>query len=111
MSVDRFSRGRPLTPDGASRYRQLRSQIEAERPSIRERRDAQEQAEQEPGFSGDLRRAITAACRPSHELAAAAGVDVQQFEEFRAGRATLPSDVIDRLVDVLELRLTAAAGI
>jgi ribosome-binding protein aMBF1 (putative translation factor) len=104
---DRISRGRPLTPQEAARYRDIRAQIEAEKPSIFARRDAQVQAEREPGFSGDLRRAITTACRPSHELAAELGIDVRLLEDFRVGEATLPSDVIDRLVATLGLRLTA----
>lgn len=105
---DRVSRGRPLTSDEAARYRQLRAQIKAEKTSIFARRDAQEQAEREPGFSGDLRRAITAARRPSHELAAELGIDVHLLEEFRTGEATLPSDVVNRLVEALGLRLTVA---
>jgi ribosome-binding protein aMBF1 (putative translation factor) len=104
---NRVSRGRLLTPDEATRYREIRAQIEAEKPAIFARRDAQEQAEREPGFSGDLRRAITAARRPSHELAAELGIDVRLLEEFRAGEATLPSDVVNRLVETLGLRLTA----
>jgi hypothetical protein len=78
-----------------------------EKPPIFARREAQEQAEREPGFSGDLRRAITAARRPSHELAADLGIDVRLLENFRAGDATLPSNVVDRLVATLGLRLTA----
>jgi hypothetical protein len=38
----------------------------------------------------------------------ALSMDVRQLEESRAGRATLLTDVIDRLVELLELRLTPA---
>lgn len=64
-------------------------------------------AKQEPGFSGALRRAISADSRLPHELAAAVKIDVRLLEDFRTGDATLPSDAIDRLVDALHLRLVA----
>jgi ribosome-binding protein aMBF1 (putative translation factor) len=65
------------------------------------------QAEAEPGFSGDLRRAILAARRRPDELAAAAGISVELLEDFREGSADLPLDVVDKLVGVLGLRLMA----
>jgi ribosome-binding protein aMBF1 (putative translation factor) len=107
MSSNRTTRDRRLSPDEAAGYRQLRARIDSEKDEIFARRDAQELAEQEPGFSGDLRRAITAAQTPSHDLADQLGIDVLLLEEFRAGNATLPSDVISRLVAILGLRLTA----
>ena len=104
---DSIKCARPITPEEAAKYLEIRSRIEGEKSAIFARRDAQEQAEREPGFSGDLRRAITAACRPSRELAAELGIDVGLLEDFRTGDATLPSDVVDRLVATLGLRLTA----
>jgi hypothetical protein len=62
-------------------------------------------AEQEPGFSGSLRRAISAAQVPITGLAESIAIDPRQLDAFRTGEATLPSDVVDRLVDVLHLRL------
>lgn len=109
MNSNRTTRDRSLSAEEAARYRELRSQIESEKNEIFARRDAQELAEQEPGFSGDLRRAITAARLSSHELAGKLGIDVQLLEDFRAGEATLPSDVIARLVALLGLCLTTAA--
>ncbi len=64
-------------------------------------------AEQEPGFSGSLRRAISRSQRPIVDLAAEVTVDPRVLDAFRAGAMTLPSDVVDRLVDVLHLRLVA----
>jgi len=63
------------------------------------------QAETEPGFAGDLRRAITAARRP--QLAAEIGIDTGLLEDFREGHAVLPFEAVDRLVTLLGLRLMA----
>ncbi len=63
-------------------------------------------AEEEPGFSGDLRRAISKSRIPIHRLAADAIVDIELLESFRCGEATLPTDVVDRLVATLHLKLT-----
>jgi hypothetical protein len=60
----------------------------------------------QPGFSGELRRAINAALVPSHRLAADIGVTVDVLEDFRAGTVDLPGGAIDRLVARLGLRLT-----
>jgi hypothetical protein len=64
------------------------------------------EAEAESGFSGDLRRAISKSRKPIHELAATAGIDVAILEGFRCGDTTLPTDVVDRIVQTLQLRLT-----
>jgi hypothetical protein len=68
-------------------------------------------AEAEDAFCGALRRGISASFkghnRSPDSLAAELGIDVCLLEDFRAGDATLPSDVIDRLVKVLKLRLMA----
>jgi hypothetical protein len=64
-------------------------------------------AEQEPGFSGSLRRAISSSQMPIAELAAAVSVDARQLDAFRTGEATLPTNVVDGLVEVLRLRLVA----
>lgn len=67
-------------------------------------------AERESGFSGDLRRAINAARRPLGELAAKVGVDLDVLQAFRAGEAPLPTHVVDRLTELLNLRLMAEIG-
>lgn len=96
-----------LTPEQRDEYLRIAAAEDAGREAnigaIRKR----DLAAEEPGFSGDLRRAINAARRPSRELAAQLGIDVRLLEEFRAGEATLQSDAVDRLVHVLGLRLVA----
>lgn len=69
---------------------------------VRKIRDAANQ----PGFFGDLRRAIALRRKPMQELASAIGVDVRVLSDFRAGVADLPPAALDQLVQVLGLRLT-----
>src|SRR4051794_7908659 len=66
-------------------------------------------AEQDAGFSGSLRRAISHSQRSIAELAAAVEIDPRLLDSFRADEVTLPSDVVDRLVNELHLRLVAEA--
>jgi hypothetical protein len=62
----------------------------------------------EPGFSGQLRRAILSAkLRPS-ELASQVGVDREALQQFRLGEGTLPTDAFDRLMEVLGLAIAPA---
>ena len=62
-------------------------------------------AAQQRGFFGDLRRAIILSRRPVDELAAEIGVDRQLLSDFRAGDAELPPAALDRLIEILGLRL------
>ncbi len=59
----------------------------------------------EPGFLGDLRRAINASGHRVITLPKEIGVDGRLLDDFRAGEAELPADIIARLVDTLGLRL------
>lgn len=60
---------------------------------------------EQPGFFGDVRRAIAMSSCPMAKLAEQLGVDVLVFSDFRAGDAELPPAVLDRLIEVLGLRL------
>lgn len=62
-------------------------------------------AADEPGFGGDLRRAILLANVPSLRLAAEIGISVEALEAFRAGEAELSSHAIERLTARLGLHL------
>jgi hypothetical protein len=62
-------------------------------------------AAQQPGFFGDVRRAIAACRRPVDELAKQIGVDARLLSDFRAAEAELPPAVLDRLIESLGLRL------
>ena len=65
-------------------------------------------ASNEPGFSGDLRRAIDSQRLHPRRLADECGVDWRVLDDFRSGDATLPSDVIDRLVQRLGIKVSLA---
>jgi hypothetical protein len=62
-------------------------------------------AAEQPGFFGDVRRAIALCRRPVAELAQHIGVDPHLFSDFRAGEADLPPAALDRLLETLGLRL------
>jgi hypothetical protein len=62
-------------------------------------------AAEQRGVFGDVRRAIAAARRPLDDLAHEIGVDPRLLSDFRAGDAELPSASLDRLIEVLGLRL------
>ena len=62
-------------------------------------------AAKQPGFFGDLRRAIAASRRSVDELSAGIGVEQRLLSDFRAGDTELPAAVLERLVDTLGLRL------
>jgi hypothetical protein len=62
-------------------------------------------AAEQPGFFGDVRRAIAISNRRVDDLARDVGVDLRLLSEFRAGEADLPSAALDRLLDILGLRL------
>jgi hypothetical protein len=62
-------------------------------------------AAEQPGFFGDIRRAILLSRRPTSELAAEIGVESRVLSEFRTGQAELPATALDRLLERLGLRL------
>jgi hypothetical protein len=64
-----------------------------------------EQAAQDQTFSGELRRAISAAGHQVYGLAEKIGVDRRLLSDFRAGDAPLPSDAFDRLIQELKLNV------
>jgi hypothetical protein len=62
-------------------------------------------AAEQPGFFGDIRRAILLS-RPSiNELALQIGVEPRVLSDFRAADGDIPATALDRLVEALGLRL------
>jgi hypothetical protein len=82
----------------------VQEELAGKEENIAHLRKIQAAAEQ-PGFFGDLRRAIAASRRSVDELSAGIGVDQRLLSEFRAGDAELPAAALERLVDTLGLRL------
>jgi hypothetical protein len=62
-------------------------------------------AAEQPGFFGDVRRAIMLASSSIPNLATEIGVDGRVLSDFRAGDAELPAPALDRLLEKLGLRL------
>jgi hypothetical protein len=62
-------------------------------------------AAEQPGFFGDIRRAILLSRPSTSDLATAIGVDGLVLSEFQAGETDLPAVALDRLLETLGLRL------
>jgi DNA-binding MarR family transcriptional regulator len=94
-----------LTPDQRNAWRAaVEEELAAKEENIAHLRKIHAAAE-EPGFFGDLRRAILLSRRPVHELAQQIGVDPRLFSDFRAAEAELPAAALARLLETLDLRL------
>jgi hypothetical protein len=68
------------------------------------------EAAAKPGLFGDIRRAIAASRLPADHLATQVGIDVRLLSDFRAGDAELPPEALERLLNVLRLRLMQEIG-
>jgi hypothetical protein len=97
-----------FTPEQEEEYRRMVEVEEAGREANIAYARKLLAALREPGFSGDLRRAIKASRSDYRELAQALEIDVQLLDAFRTGDALLPSDAIERLVAILGLKLVPA---
>jgi DNA-binding MarR family transcriptional regulator len=62
-------------------------------------------AAEQPGFFGDIRRAVQHSQRPIAELASKIGVEPLFLSDFLAADVELSASVLDRLIEVLGLRL------
>ena len=93
------------TPEQLADWEAARDRALAEKPEVIARFQKMRQAERQDTFSGRLRRAIRASMRNTKSLAEEIDVDWRLLDDFRCGDATLPSDVIDRLIAALGLRL------
>jgi hypothetical protein len=94
-----------LTPEQKKEYREAVAQEMARKEAnIAGARKVRAAAEQ-PGFFGDVRRAILLS-RPSvPDLATEIGVEYRVLSDFMAGDAELPAAALDRLLEKLGLRL------
>jgi len=95
----------PFTAEQKAEWQDaVRQEVQGQEENIAHWRKIKAAAEQS-GFFGDVRRAINLSRRPDDELAKAIGVDARLLSDFRAGDAELPSAALDRLLDLLGLRL------
>lgn len=92
---------RELTADERERIELARAQIAEELPDLIERNRLRKAAQDEESFSGELRRMIHKSDLLLPEIARQATIDLIELDEFLTAERTLPSDTIDRLVEVL----------
>lgn len=97
-----------FTPEQRDAYRRAVAEELASRDDNLLQVRQVEAAEREPTLSGTLRRAISASRRTPQDLSNELGIDTQQLHNFRAGLEPLPSDVIDRLLALLNLEVIVA---
>jgi hypothetical protein len=94
-----------FTPEQKAQWQAaVQQELAGKEENIAHFRKIKEAAEQ-PGFFGDVRRAIAISRRPVQELAAEIGVDPVLLSDFRAGDAELPPTGLERLIETLGLRL------
>lgn len=92
-------------PVSAAQLRRWRKQIAEELPDLIRRNQLAIDASKERTFSGAIRRAVNAFPLHPKRIAERVGVSWARLDDFLTGEKTLPSDVIDRLVKVLKLKL------
>lgn len=88
---------RPIPPEVAARLPELRRRIAEELPELVERGHRMEEAALENTLSGRIRRAIHESRRPLDDIAADAGLPVNELCDFLEGSRTTRSDVLDRI--------------
>jgi hypothetical protein len=94
-----------FTPEQRKSWREAAEQeLAGKDENLAHRRKIMAAADQ-PGFFGDIRRAIILSRRSRSELANSIGIDQRLLSDFRTGEAVLPEDTLGRLIDALGLRL------
>ena len=98
-----------LTPEQQARLERQRELIAGELPELNAQCEQLHEAMQEKTFSGELRRAIHQGGRPLSNIAAEAGITLDQLTDFLTGERTLRSDVLDRLTAAVRGHFVVAA--
>jgi hypothetical protein len=93
------------TPEEANRLDVLAKEWEAELPAVLVQMDRAEAAAREPSLAGRLRKAILDSVLLPDRLAEDCGIDLPSLLAFQAGQADLPLAAIERLSQVVGLRL------
>jgi hypothetical protein len=93
------------TPEQRELIDRVAALVELEKPEITRRWQLSEAAAAEPGFRGDLRRAIHSSGMHVQKLATLTGIELIPLSDFLEGMAELTSDQIQKLVDTLKLQL------
>ena len=93
------------TPVSKRELEKWRQQIAKELPDLVCRDKLADKAMKEKTFSGRLRRAIHEFRRSPMTIAETVGISWDDLDDFLTGEKPLPSDVIDRLVKAVKLKL------
>lgn len=93
-----------LTEAEQERLRRAQAAVADELPDLIRRDQLRTDAAREPTFSGELRRVIHQGDLTLNELAEKTGTTPEILDDFLTGEGTLPSDVIDRMVEALGYR-------
>lgn len=88
--------------------RKVRQQVRDELPELVKKLQVVKNASKENTFSGELRRAIHSSKLLLPTIADRANIPLLTLDYFLTGEKPLPSDMIDRLVEVLGYRLRRA---
>ncbi len=96
-----------LSPALMKKLRRSRALIAGELPELIEKGQRLYDAMHEPTFSGALRRAIHSSRLLFPDLADRAQTDMDTLDAFLTGEQPLTSDTIDRLAEILKLKLEA----
>jgi len=101
---------RPATPEELEKLEKYQQQVAQDVPDLRRQAiDAEAEMRQammrEPTVSGQLRSAVAESGIDHRELAAQAGLSPKTLAEFLVGKASLDSEVIDKLAAVLKHEL------
>ena len=98
---------RELTAEEQARLEQAREQIKEELPLLIERQRMAKAAQEEDTFSGELRRRIHNSDILISEIARRCGIGLLELDEFLTGERTLPSNIINQLVEILGCKLVS----
>jgi hypothetical protein len=103
---------RALTDDEQQKLTDLRRLAADELPDLIAKDRLRHKAAQEKTLSGALRRLIHANGQTVDQIANRVGIEPLLLDEFLTGEKTLPSDVLDRVAEVLncETNLVAAGA-
>lgn len=101
---------RPATAEEVKKFEQYQEQVAKDLPDLRRQAlEAEAQLRQamslEPTVSGQLRRAIAESGFDHRDLAAQTSLSPKTLAEFLVGKATLDSEVIDKLAAFLKHEL------
>ena len=99
-----------LSPALMKKLRRARALIAEELPELIEKGQRLYDAMRKPTPSGALRRAIHSSKVLMPDLAERAQTDMDTLDGFLTGERPLTSDIIDRLAEILKLKLEAVGA-